>query len=363
MASSDLTFDYVKNAWNSVKSNIKWGLAGLVAANIAWSSWYVVPTGSRGVVKRLGAYSETTGEGPHAKIPLFVESVTKVPVTKVYTEAFGFRTLKPGIDSKYLGESEIISGDASGSDLENFVRNSGVRTISQNLTEQVLSIFRSEYLMLTGDLNMADVEWIVQYQIRDPRAYLFNVNDPVQTLRDASLATMKRIMGNSSVDEAINIGRVDNEILAKEEMQELMNSYGTGMQIVTVRFQSTNPPRAVRDAFNEVNKAQQDKEKKINDAMKVYNEFVPKTRGEAEQVVKEAEGYAIRSVNEAQGDSARFMKQWTEYRNAPAITRQRLYLEAMEEVIPNAGEVIIIDDKGLEGGGLLNVLGMEGPKK
>lgn len=363
MANNDFNLDDLKGVWDTVKSNAKWGIAGLAAANILWSSWYVVPTGYQGVVQRLGAYSETMGEGPHAKIPLFIEKVTKVPVTTVYTESFGFRTLKPGIDSKYLGVPEIDSGQVDNRDLENLVRKSGTRAISGSLEDQALHVLQSEYLMLTGDLNMADVEWIVQYHVGDSRAYLFNVNDPVQTLSDASLSVMKSIMGNSSVDEAINLGRADNEVLAKEGLQKLMDSYGTGLQIDLIKFQSTNPPRAVRDAFNRVNKAQQEKETKINSAMQAYNKEVPEAAGTAEGVVKKAEGYAINVVNEAQGDSAKFMEQWTEYKKAPAITKERLYLETMEEVLPNAGEVLIIDDKGLNGG-VLNVLGINGgPKK
>ncbi len=361
MATEDFSLDDAKQIWNTVKSKAKWGLAALVGLNLAWSSWYVVPTGYEGVVKRLGAYSETTGEGFHGKIPFFIESVTKVPVTNIHTESFGFRTLKSGIDSRYLGEKEIRDGSASAESMEDLVKTSDVRDLSGKLEDQARNVLQSEYLMLTGDLNMADIEWIVQWHVKDSRAYLFNVEDPVKTLRDASLAGMRGIIGNNSFDEAIIIGRADNEILAKGNLQKLMDSYGTGMAIDVVRFQSTNPPHAARAAFNKVNQAQQEKETKINGAMQAYNREVPEAIGTAEGVIKNAEGYAISVVNEAQGDSSKFMEQWTEYRKAPIITKERMYLETMEKVIPSAGEVIIIDDKGL-GNGVLNVLGMEGKK-
>jgi len=361
MAVEDFTIDDAKKVWDTVKSKVKWGLAGLVALNVAWSSWYVVPTGYEGVEKRLGAYAETTDEGPHGKIPLFIESVTKVPVTNIHTESFGFRTLEPGIDSRYIGEKEIREGSASAESMEDLVKTSDVIGLSGKLEDRARNVLQSEYLMLTGDLNMADIEWIVQWHVKDSRAYLFNVEDPVKTLRDASLAGMRGIIGNNSFDEAIIIGRADNEVLAKANLQKLMDNYGTGMAIDVVRFQSTNPPHAARAAFNKVNEAQQEKETKINEAKQAYNKGVPEAIGTAEGVIKNAEGYAIRVVNEAQGDSAKFMEQWTEYRKAPTITKERMYLEAMENAIPRAGEVIIIDDKGL-GNGILNVLGMEGKK-
>ncbi|MEK6857472.1 MAG: FtsH protease activity modulator HflK, partial [Nanoarchaeota archaeon] len=207
-----------------------------------------------------------------------------------------------------------------------------------------------EYLMLTGDLNMADVEWIVQYDIKDPVAYLFNVKEPRNTIGDASQAVMRQLIGNGSIDEAITIGRIENEIGAKEGLQILLAQYNSGVRVGAVKLQSSNPPKRVREAFNEVNKSMQQKEEKINNAMQQYNQEVPRAKGEAQREIEEAEGYALERVNEANGNAEKFLKILEEYKKAPEITRQRLYLETMSELLPKIKDKIIVDDKGLSSG-------------
>jgi membrane protease subunit HflK len=216
-------------------------------------------------------------------------------------------------------------------------------------------LLRREYIMLTGDLNIVDVEWIVQYKIKNPRQYLFNIRDARQTIRDCSQAVMRQLVGNGSVDEAITIGRMEYEASGKEMLQSLLDNYETGIHIVTVKMQSSNPPQRVRPAFNEVNKALQQKEQRINEAMKQYNEVVPKTRGEALRMIETAKGYAAERVNEAQGDVNKFEKILTEYQKAPTITRQRLYLETMGKVLPQIPEKWIIEQGGADGGILMKL--------
>jgi len=209
--------------------------------------------------------------------------------------------------------------------------------------------------MLTGDLNITDVEWIVQYQIKDARSYLFNIREPRQAIRDASQAVMRQLIGNGSVDEAITIGRIAYESAAKESLQRLLDEYETGIHIVTVKLQSSNPPQRVRPAFNEVNKALQQKEQRINEAMKAYNEAIPKTEGEAKKLIETAKGYAAERVNRAQGDIAKFEKIYEQYSKAPDVTRQRMYLETMSKLLPLIPEKWIIEQGGAEGGILMKL--------
>ncbi|MBN2136539.1 MAG: FtsH protease activity modulator HflK [Sedimentisphaerales bacterium] len=318
---------------------------------------YTVPTDSDGVVLRFGKYSRTTPPGIHAKIPFWVETVKPVPVRKVQKEEFGFRTLQAGVDSRYLGAEEIQRGSVTGSDLAELVRQSGERASrsTSQLVEQARTILRGEYVMLTGDLNIIDVEWIVQYKIKDARSYLFNVKEPAKTIRDASQAVMRLLIGNGSVDEAITIGRIENENAARQALQKLLDEYCTGITVVAVKLQSCNPPLNVRSAFNDVNKALQQKEQRINEAVKQYNEVVPKAKGEAKKLIETARGYAAERVNRAQGDVAKFEKVYEEYKKAPDITRQRLYLETMSAVLPLIPEKWIIEQGGADGGILLKL--------
>ncbi|UCG57158.1 MAG: FtsH protease activity modulator HflK [Phycisphaerales bacterium] len=340
---------------------IKWVTVAVVVVVVGIgliTSIYTVPTDSAGVVKYFGRYSRTTEPGIHLKIPYWIETAVAVPVKKVQKEEFGYRTLEAGVDSRYLGIEELNTGRSRQDDLVKLIRDSGERASrggARQLGEQAKEILRGEYIMLTGDLNITDVEWIVQYKIEDARSYLFNVREPGQTIRDASQAVMRQLVGNGSVDEAITIGRIEYESSAEEMIQKLLDEYETGIHVVTVKLQSSNPPQRVRPAFNEVNKAGQQKEQRINEAMKAYNEAIPKTRGEAKKLIESSKGYAAERVNRAEGDVAKFEKIYAEYRKAPEITKRRMYLETMAKLLPLIPEKWIIEQGGAEGGILMKL--------
>jgi membrane protease subunit HflK len=322
------------------------------------TSVYTIPTDSAGVVRRFGKYNRTTEPGIHLMLPFWIETAVDVPVKKVQKEEFGFRTLQAGVDSRYLGVEEIDPGRLSSDDLITLIRESGERASrsrGSQLAAKAKEILKGEYIMLTGDLNITDVEWIVQYRIKDARSYLFNIRAPRHTIRDASQAVMRQLIGNGSVDEAITIGRIEYEISAKEALQALLDEYETGIHIVTVKLQSSNPPQRVRPAFNEVNKAQQQKEQRVNEAMKAYNETIPKTKGEAKKLIETAKGYAAERVNRAEGDIAKFDKVYEEYVKAPDITKQRMYLETMTKLLPQISEKWIIEQGGADGGILMKL--------
>jgi modulator of FtsH protease HflK len=218
---------------------------------------------------------------------------------------------------------------------------------------------RGEAIMLTGDLNVAVVEWIVQFRIKDARAFLFHVRDVPETFRYMSEAAMRQVVGDHSVDEVLTIGREAIALQAKEELQRLCNMYGIGIEVQQLVLQDVNPPDPVKPAFNEVNQAIQEKERAINDAWADYNKAVPRARGEAEQAVRAAEGYAVERVNNAQGDARRFEAFHEEYRKAPAVTRKRIYLETMGTLIPKVGRKLVLDEKAR---GILPLLQLEGAR-
>ena len=297
-------------------------LLAIVAALILFmSGYYQVEPDEVGVVQRFGAYARTTEPGPHLKIP-FAESVTKVPVQRQLKMEFGFRTTTAAQRSEFADTPET----------------------------------RAEAVMLTGDLNVAVVEWIVQFRIRDARAFLFHVRDVPETFRYMSEAAMRQVVGDHSVDEVLTIGREAIALQAKEELQRLCNMYGIGIEVQQLVLQDVNPPDPVKPAFNEVNQAIQEKERAINDAWADYNKAVPRARGEAEQAVRAAEGYAVERVNNAQGDARRFEAFYEEYRKAPAVTRKRIYLETMGTLIPKVGRKVVLDEKAR---GILPLLQLE----
>jgi len=347
---------------SSIWKIFRWAVIGLLVVYAVITSIYTIETNAAGVVKRFGKYNRITEPGIHLKLPFNIERAIEVPVKNVQKEEFGFRTVKAGVDSQYLGVDEIQSGRYSRESLVNLIRESGESVSgSTNLQTVAKNLIQREYIMLTGDLNIVDVEWIVQYKIKNPRQYLFNIRDARQTIRDCSQAVMRQLVGNGSVDEAITIGRMEYEIDAKDLLQTLLDNYETGIHIVTVKMQSSNPPMRVRPAFNEVNKALQQKEQRINEALKQYNEVVPKTRGEAKRLIETARGYAAERVNQAQGDTNKFLQVLTEYEKAPTITRQRLYLETMGTVLPKVPEKWIIEQGGAEGG-ILMKLDLDNPQ-
>lgn len=286
-----------------------------------WSSFYTVEAEEVGVVLRFGKYKTTADRGLHFRIPFGVDQVYKVPVRRQMKQEFGFGT--PGAGNDFQSSSPREWG--------------------------------MEKQMVTGDLNSALVEWVVQYRIDDPKQYLFNVRNPDETLRNASESVMREAVGDRTVDEVLTIGRqgIENEALGK--LQALTNKYEMGLRIDQVQLKNVNPPVLVQSSFNEVNEAEQEGETVINEANGSYNRAVPRAGGEAKRRINDAKGYAIQRINEAEGDSARFNALYTEYVKAPLITKRRIYLETMGEVIPKLGRKIILDEDAKQILPLLNL--------
>ena len=287
---------------------IGWAVLALLVVITVWTSYYTVPAESEGVVLRLGRYLDTVQAGLHFKVPLGIDEVTIVPTRRQLKMEFGFYT--PGYTNL----------NQAGADPER------------------------ERSMVTGDLNAALVEWVVQFRIHDPKQYLFDVRNPGQTLRDLSEAAMREVIGDRTVDEVITIGRQEIEISALARLQDLVKLYQLGIVVDQVQLKNVNPPHAVQDSFNEVNKAQQDRENMINIANGEYNKAVPRAKGEAESAIQAAEGYRFKRINEAEGDITSFKAVLEQYSKAPQITRTRLYLETMADVLPQAGQKVIVDD-------------------
>jgi len=292
------------------KKKIITGVIILAAVIFFATGLYTVNPEEVGVIQRFGKYLSTTQPGLHFKIPFGVDKLTKVKVKLVFKEEFGFRTLQAGVRSKYSARS-----------------------------------YNQEAIMLTGDLNIADVEWIVQYRIKDPVNYLFNVRNVEETMRDVSESVIRGVVGDRSVDEVIVLNR--KEIADKSEimLQEKLDVYKAGLEIVTINLQNVNPPEAVQPAFNNVNSAKQGKERIINEAWQNYNQVIPEAQGKAKRTIEEAEGYSIDRVNRANGDANRFIQMYNQYRYSKTVTRKRLYLEMMEKVLPKVEKKYIIDDK------------------
>ena len=274
------------------------------------SGFYSIDADETGVIMRFGKFVRQAEPGLHIKIPLGVESVIKVKVKKVYKQEFGFRTLKAGVRTQYS------------------TRN-----------------YQGESIMLTGDLNVAEVEWIVQYRIKDAYNYIFKIKDPEETLRTISEAVTRKVVGDRTVTGVLTNERVEIAQDIENKLQKLLDHFESGIHIVTYKFQNVNPPEPVKPAFNDVNSAKQDKEKMINQAWESYNNRIPRAKGEARQLISEAEGYALKRVNRAQGDVALFSNVYREYRKAPGVTRRRIYLEAMNEVLPKIEQIYIVDEE------------------
>jgi membrane protease subunit HflK len=277
---------------------------------VAYTAFYTIAPGHKGIILRFGRYSSMVQPGLHFKIPFGVDTVFKVHTEQVDTETFGFKSVRPGIRTQYEKSAA---------------------------TER-------ESLMLTGDLNVIDVEWIIQFRREDPRKYLFNVQDPIMTIRDISESVNRRIVGNRSFDYVLQ-NREEVNKMAQEELQKILDGYENGIRIVNVRLQNVVPPDPVKGAFNEVNEAQQEKERLINEAQETYNRQIPKAKGEAERTINGARGFALERVNHAKGDVARFSAVLKEYGNTKEVTKQRLYLEAYQTILPNAEQIYIIDSK------------------
>lgn len=285
----------------------------LGAVILAWaglSSAYTVQPEQRGVVKRFGAVVYQTDPGLHFKLPFGIDSVQLVPTERVLKEEFGFRTTQQ----------------------------------SATLTRYETAGLDEESLTLSGDLNIIRVEWVVQYRIADAIRWLYRVRDPERTLRDVSEAVMRQIVGNRLGSEVLTIGRVEIAAQARDQMQEIMDGYESGVTIITVELQDVLPTARVQPAFNEVNISRQERERAINEAEKRKNQIIPKVRGQANQVVAEAEGYAAERVNRARGEVARFSAILSEYRQYPEVTRRRLFLETIGTVLPRAGQTLVVQD-------------------
>lgn len=277
-----------------------------------YTSFYTVEPDEEAVVIRLGKYLKTTSPGLHYKIPFGIDKHILVQTTKIHQAEFGFRT------------SEVRSSGHSSYDRRGF---------------------GSESLMLTGDLNVADVEWVVQYKISDPYKYLFKASEPVQNIRDVSESIMRRVVGDKSVNTTLTTGRAEIASEAKVLVQEVLDKYDIGVYITAVKLQDVNPPGVVKPSFNEVNEAKQEQEKWINQAEEAYNKIIPEARGKAEELISKAEGRAGAIVNRAEGDASKFLAVLKEYRKAKAITRKRLYIETMEEIYGRFEKLTIVDSK------------------
>lgn len=286
-------------------------IGGLILIVLGTTSFYTVQPDEEAVVIRLGKYINTQPPGLHFKVPFGIDRVIKVKTKKVHQTEFGFRS-----------------------------RNTNTR-----VTTYSKGSFDNESLMLTGDLNVADVEWVVQYQIADPFKYLFQTSEPQRNIRDVSEAIMRRVVGDRLVTDVLTTGRAQIASDARALMQEVLDKYDMGIRIVTVKLQDVNPPRVVQPSFNQVNSAKQEQEKIINTAEKEYNKIIPEARGKAEKEISEAEGYATELVNRAKGDAAKFAEIYKEYRRAPSITRKRIYLETMEEIFYRFEQITIVDPK------------------
>jgi membrane protease subunit HflK len=279
-----------------------------LAVLVAWTTYYTVPSDSVAVVQRFGKYLTDVPPGLHFKLPLGIDVATIVPDKRQLKQEFGFATA--GATDPYQ-----IPRDAK------------------------------QETMVTGDLNAALVEWVVQYRISDPVKFLFDVREPRGTLRDVSESVMREVVGDRTVDEVITIGRQEIETEALTKMQALATKYAMGISIDQVQLKNINPPEPVQASFNEVNQAQQEKEKLINEARRDYNKVIPLAEGEKDQRIREADGYRLKRINEAEGDAARFSALLAEYIKAPAVTRRRIYIETMQDVLPGIRSKIIVDEQ------------------
>ena len=295
------------------------GALGLLVLAALSGSVYTVGPESIGVVQRFGRYVGTANSGLRFKLPIGIDRVTVLPIKRQLKMEFGFAS--PGSTN-----SDQVSREQ---DLESN--------------------------MVTGDLNAAHVEWVVQYEISDPEQYLFNVREPGPTLRDVSESVMREVVGDRTVDEVLTIGRqgIENDAIAK--LTALIQELEMGLRVQQVQLKNVHPPTFVQKSFEEVNRAQQEREQMINQANGEYNKVVPRASGEAQMRLSAAEGYALKRVNEAEGDVARFRSLLEQYEKAPEITRQRLYLETLSEVIPQLGSKIILDESAQQFLPLMNL--------
>jgi len=270
------------------------------------TSLYIVDQTEEAVITRFGKYLKTTGPGLQYKLPFGIDRTYLVRVREVQTQQFGFRTLSTGLVSTYAADNNMAS-------------------------------------MLTGDLNMVDVEWVIQYRIVDPFAWTFNVMEKTATIRDVSQSAINMLVGDRAIMDIMGFERSAIENAGLDYMNETFRNYGLGINVIAVKLQNTDPPVRVQEAFDDVNRAIQDRNRLINEGQQAYNEQIPRTRGEADRIVQVAEGYAAERVNHAMGDASRFNAVYDEYRRAPDVTRQRLYYEMIEDVFKDDTNTALID--------------------
>jgi modulator of FtsH protease HflK len=312
----------IRKIWKRLKPVITIIAVILGVLIIGVTSYYQVEPDEVGVVKRFGKFLEISEPGPHFKIP-FVDAVVKVPAKQQLKAEFGFRTIEAGVNSSFARDLDT----------------------------------QKESMMLTGDLNVAVVEWIVHYQISDPYAALFKVRNSVidgevvfeDVLRDLTEAAMREVVGDYSIDEVLTSGREEILQLARVRLSELCARYETGLTIQRIELRVSAPPDPVKPSFNEVNQAEQERDRLSNEAWAQYNKEIPRARGEARQLLQEAEGYAVERVNQSKGDASRFLALQTQYARSPEVTRTRLYLETMNKILPMAGKKLFTDT-GSKGG-------------
>ena len=288
----------INNVWNF--------FFGFLLLILLFNSFYTVNANENGVILRLGKYSKTTMPGLHFKIPI-IDKVEKVKVDYQYKLEFGFRTIKPGVKTQYSRRN-----------------------------------FDHESWMLTGDLKIAEVRWVVQYKIKDAANYLFNVKNVENTIRDISESTMRLMIGDRSFNEVLQVERRAIADAARIHMQEILDQYSSGISMQMVQLQGVVPPSPVADSFNEVNRAKQEQETAINEAWQAYNKQIYNVEGTAQKILNEAQGYAIERINTAKGDVALFEQVLKEYKKAPKITEDRLYLETMEKVLSKIPNKVIV---------------------
>jgi len=303
-----------------------WLILGLLVVLILWTSFYTVEAGQVALILRFGKFVREEGPGLHFKLPLGMETAIHVPVERSLKEEFGFRTVAIGQRTEYAPPKNP-----------------------------------EEPVMLTGDLSIVDIEWIVQYRIIDPYQYLFHMHNPIKTLRDISQAAMRQVVGDHTVDEVLTFGREQVAFQVKTLMQQILESYNSGIKVENIELENVQPPDPVKPAFHEVNQAKQQQEQLINEAWEAYNRAIPQAEGEAKQMLAEAEGYAIEVVNNARGDARRFLSMLEEYRKAPDVTRYRIFLETMMDILPQVDNIYVIDENTRQLMPLLN-FGPSGPR-
>lgn len=294
----------------SLSKNLRYIILGVLVFAVAFSSFFTVDPEEVGIVTRFGEFTRTARPGLNFKAP-FIEDVRYVPVERQLKHEFGYRTTESGVQSSYQKAG-----------------------------------YTDESLMLTGDLNLADVEWVVQYRVSDPFNYLFKIRNPEQTLRDISESAMRQIVGDRTVNEVLTVGRAEVAAEAQKLIQQLCDEYESGLQIEQIVLQDINPPDPVKPSFNAVNEAQQQKETLINEAKSAYNKVIPRARGQAQETIQKAEGYAVDRINRAQGEASRFNQLYREYIKAPEVTKRRIYLETLEEILPEIGNKVVTDQNG-----------------